>query len=159
MALSETVRHLVGLENLLTKARRRHRESEREEGSGSDKARRYRALIKRLSDEIHGADQAQLQEYLAYVESQLIPRIARKVDKTKEQMVAAARKVVDGRVYLLELRHEYTDALERSRVVRERLNLDPFRPAEAHFGIGPLGPEADRHDREARDIVKDYLKQ
>ena len=134
--ISETVRHLVGLENLLTKARRRHRESEREEGSASDKARRYRSLIKRLSDEIHGADQAQLQEYLAYVESQLIPR-----------------------VYLLELRHEYTDALERSRVVRERLNLDPFRPAEAHFGIGPLGPEADRHDREARDIVKDYLKQ
>ena len=156
--MSDAVRHLVGLENILVKARRRNRECEREEGGNGPKARRYRALIKRLSDEIHSADRTQLEEYLAYVEDEFIPRIHQRVDETKAEMVAAARLAVDGKHNLSELRHEYTDALDRSRQVRERLGLDPFRPLEAHFGLGAHAPHADRRDREAHELVRGYLK-
>jgi hypothetical protein len=65
---------------------------------------------------------------------------------------------VDGKHQLMELRTEYSDALERSRSVRERLSLDPFKPAEARFGLGPHPPRADRQLREAHDLVKEYLK-
>ena len=73
-------------------------------------------------------------------------------------MVAAARHVVDGKHNLSELRHEYTDALDRSRQVRERLGLDPFRPLEVHFGLGAHAPHADRPERDAHDLVREYLK-
>jgi len=157
--MSEQVRHLIGLENLLLKARRRHRECERDEGSSQGpRTRQYKLLIKRLSDEIHAADKGQLEDYLAYVEQDLIPRIAKRVEGTKIEMVAAARHVVDGKSQLMEHRSEYSDALERSRSVRERLGLDPFKPAEARFGLGPHPPNADMHVREAHDLVKEYLK-
>lgn len=157
--MSEQVRQLVGLENLLVKARRRHRECEREEGAASGaKTRRYRSLIKRLSDEIHAADRSQLEDYLAYVESELIPRISRRVDATKDEMVEAARQMVDAKVHLHELRGEYQDALDRSRSVRERLGLDPFVAPEAHFGLGVHAPHADRHLREAHEVAREYLK-
>jgi len=157
--MSEQVRQLVGLENLLLKARRRHRECERDEGSANGpRTRRYRALIKRLSDEIHAADRGQLEDYLAYVEQDLIPRIAKRVEATKEEMIESARQLVEGKLKLQELRTEYSDSLDRSRSVRERLGLDPFKPAEAHFGLGVHPPHADRHLREACDIVREYLK-
>ena len=157
--MSEQVRHLVGLENLLLKARRRHRECERDEGTANGpRTVRYRDLIRRLSDEIHAADRGQLEDYLAYVEQDLIQRIAQRVEETKREMVDAARQKVDGKTRLLELRTEYSDALARSRSVRERLGLDPFKPAEAHFGMGMHPPHADRHLREAFDLVREYLK-
>lgn len=157
--ISEPVRHLVGLENLLLKARRRHRECERDEGTPEGlRTVRYRDLIRRLSEEIHAADRCQLEEYLAYVEQDFIQRIARRVEETKQQMVDAARQIVEGKLRLLELRNEYTDALERSRSLRERLGLDPFKPAEVQFGLGLHPPHADRHLREAADLVREYLK-
>jgi len=157
--MSEQVRHLIGLENLLLKARRRHRECERDEGSSQGpRTRQYRSLIRRLGDEIHAADRRQLEDYLTYVEQDLIARIAKRVERTKDEMVEAARQVVDGKHQLMELRTEYSDALERSRSVRERLGLDPFKPAEARFGLGPHPPHADRQVREAHDLVKEYLK-
>jgi hypothetical protein len=145
--MSEQVRHLIGLENLLLKARRRHRECERDEGSSQGpRTRQYRSLIRRLGDEIHAADRRQLEDYLTYVEQDLIPRIAKRVERAKDEMVEAARQVVDGKHQLMEMRSEYSDALERSRSVRERLGLDPFPP------------HADRQLREAHDLVKEYLK-
>jgi len=157
--MSEQVRHLVGLENLLFKARRRHRECERDEGRpDGPRTSLYGQLIKRLSDEIHAADRAQLEDYLAYVEQDLIPRITQRVEGAKEGMVEAAKQVVDGKTQLLELRTEYSDALERSRSLRERLGLDPFLPAEARFGLGAHPPNADRRLRDAFDIVKEFLK-
>jgi hypothetical protein len=157
--ISEQVRHLVGLENLLLKARRRMRECERDEGrAGGPRALRYKDLIGRLGDEIHAADRGQLQEYLAYVEQDLIPRMAQRVEATKQEMVEAAKQIVDGKARLMEIRAEYTDALERSRSVRERLGLDPLRAVETHFGLGLHPPHADRNLRDAYDVVREYLK-
>ena len=62
--MSEQVRHLVGLENTLQKARRRHRECERERGSDDPRTQRYVGLIARLSEEIHSADKGQLESAL-----------------------------------------------------------------------------------------------
>ena len=157
--MSDKVRQLVGLENILMKARRRHHECEREErGPGGPKAKRYAKLITRLSDEIHGADQSQLEEYLGYVENALLPRISKHVEETKQEMLDAAVHIVEGKVHLYELRTEFTDALERVRTVRERLALDPFQPIEVKFGLGAHPPNAERHMREAHDVVKEYLK-
>lgn len=156
--MSEQVRQLVGLENTLQKARRRHRECERERGSDDPRTGRYAELIARLSEEIHSADQGQLQEYLEYVETTLLPRIAKRVEATKEEMVEAATQIVDGKAHLMELRAEFTDAMERVRSVRERLALDPFKPAEAKFGLGAHPPNAERRVREAHNLVKEYLK-
>ena len=156
--MSDLVRHLVGMENLLVKARRRHRECEREEGADGRRTGLYRDLITRISDEIHSADQGQLEEYLAYVEQNLLPRISRRVDATLGDMVGAAKQIVDGRISLQELRTEYTDALERVRSVRERLGLDPFKPVEIRFGLGNHPPNAERRTREAHDLVKEHLK-
>ena len=48
--MSDKVRQLIGLENILMKARRRHRECEREERqSEGPQAKRYSKLIARLS--------------------------------------------------------------------------------------------------------------
>jgi hypothetical protein len=156
--MSEQVRHLVGLENTLLKARRRHHECEREEGPGGEGTLRYARLVERLSEEIHSVDTQQLQDYLFYVENELLPRIARKTEQAKEDMVRAALHIVDGRHDLMELRRELTDALERVRSVRERLDMDPFRPPEAKFGLGPHPPNADRRIRDAHSLVKDFLK-
>lgn len=157
--MSDQVRVLVGLENLLLKARRRYRECEREEGR-SDGARGslYKAVISRISEEIHSADRAKLEDYLDYMEQTLLPRIAKRVDGAKDEMVEAAKQIVDGRTQLHELRTEYTDALDRIRSVRERLGLDPFKPLEAHFGLGTHPPNADRRMRDAHDLVKEFLK-
>ncbi|MDH3590378.1 MAG: hypothetical protein OER88_00760, partial [Planctomycetota bacterium] len=152
--MSDQVRQLVALENVLRKARRRRRECEREIGAQGDRTQRYGDLIDRIADEIDGADKGQLQEYLDYLEQSLIPRISGRVETTKEQMVEAATQVVDGKTQLSELRSEYTDTLERCRVVRERLGLDPFKPAEAHFGLGVHKPNATMHEREAHSLVK-----
>ena len=156
--MSEQVRQLVGLENTLQKARRRHRECEREQGPEHLQTARYADLIGRLSEEIHGADQAQLQEYLGYIEGALLPRITQRVEATKEEMVEAATQIVDAKHHLMELRAEFTDALERVRSVRERLSLDPFQPIEAKFGLGTYPPNAERRVRDAHGLVKDYLK-
>jgi len=157
--MSDQVRVLVGLENLLLKARRRYRESERDEGrSDGPRGSRYKSLIARISDEIHSADKTKLEEYLGYMEQSLLPRIGKRVEGTKDEMVEAAKQIVDGRANLHELRTEYTDALERIRSVRERLGLDPFKPLEAHFGLGAHPPNADRRLRDAHDLVKEYLK-
>jgi hypothetical protein len=157
--MSEQVRHLIGLENLLTRARRRQRECERDEGRPEgQRTRRYVELVRRLGEEIHAADRTQLEDYLHYVEADLIPRILHRVETAKDGMVDAARGVVAGKAHLLELRTEYSDALERSRSVRERLGLDPIVPAEARFGLGALPPHSDRATREAFDLVKEFLK-
>jgi hypothetical protein len=157
--MSEQVRHLIGLENLLARARRRHRECERDEGRpDGQRARRYLDLVRRLGEEIHAADRAQLEDYLRYVEGDLIPRILHRVESAKEAMVEAATRVVAGRAHLLEMRTEYSDALERSRSVRERLGLDLIVPAEARFGLGAHPPHADRATREAHDLVREFLK-
>ena len=149
----------MGLENLLVKARRRHRECEREEGSADGpRGARYRTLVARLGEEIHSADKSKLEEYLGYMESVLLPRISSRVESSKDEMVEAARQIVDGRARLHDLRTEYTDALDRIRSVRERLGLDPFRPADAHFGLGAHPPTSDRRERDAHDIVREYLK-
>jgi len=156
--MSEQVRQLVGLENTLQKARRRHRECERERGADHAWTARYAELIGRLSEEIHGTDQGQLQEYLTYIEDTLLPRITRRVESTKQEMVEAATQIVDAKHHLMELRAEFTDALERTRSVRERLALDPFLPIEAKFGFGTHPPNAERRVRDAHSLVKDYLK-
>jgi len=157
--ISDRVRLLVGLENLLLKAKRRLRECERETSSAeAGRVDRYRALVARISDEIHSADRSQLEDYLTYVEQTLIPRIVRRVESTKEEMLGAARQIVDARAHLHELRTEFTDSLERVRSLRERLDLDPFRPLEANFGLGPPPSATDRHARDAHDLIKEYLK-
>lgn len=157
--MSEQVRHLIGLENLLARARRRHRECERDEGGpDSQRGKRYVDLVRRLGEEIHATDRAQLEDYLRYVEGDLVPRILHRVENAKDAMVDAAKRVVAGKAHLIELRTEYSDALERSRSVRERLGLDPILPAEARFGLGAHPPNPDRATREAHDLVKDYLK-
>jgi len=157
--MNEQVRHLIGLENLLAKARRRHRECERDEGSAQGpRARRYAELVTRIGEEIHQVDRGQLEEYLRYVEQDLVPRILQRVEGAKEKMVDAAKRVVAGKAHLLELRVEYSDALERSRSLRERLGQDPIMPLEARFGLGAHPPHADRTTREAHDLVKEYLK-
>jgi hypothetical protein len=156
--MSEQVRHLIGLENLLSRARRRQRECERDEGADGVRTRRFADVVKRLGEEIHATDRAQLEEYLRYVEGDLVPRILQRVEGAKEGMVDAAKRVVAGKAHLLELRTEYSDALERSRSVRERLGLDPIMPAEARFGLGGPPPHPDRATREAYDLVKEYLK-
>lgn len=157
--MSDQVRLIVGLENILLKARRRVRECEREEGGPSGAAgTRYRDLVARLSDEIQGADRSQLEEYLHYMEGTVLARLAKRVETEKEAMVASARRIVEGKVRLHEFRHEFTDALDRIRVVRERLGTDPFKPAEIRFGLGTHAPGVDRHAREAHDLVKEFLK-
>lgn len=156
--MSEQVRHLIGLENLLARARRRQRECERDEGAEGVRTRRYADVVRRLGEEIHATDRAQLEEYLRYVEGDLVPRIQQRVEGAKEGMVDAAKRVVAGKAHLLELRTEYSDALERSRSVRERLGLDPIMPAEARFGLGGPPPHSDRATREAYDLVKEFLK-
>ncbi len=157
--MSDQVRLFVGLENILLKARRRLRECEREEGGASVAgAARYRDLVARLSEEIQGADRAQLEEYLQYVEGSVLGRLGKRVEAEKEQMVASARRIVEGRARLHEFRHEFTDALDRIRIVRERLGRDPYKPTEIRFGLGTHGPGVDRHAREAHDLVKEYLK-
>ena len=157
--MSEQVRQLVGLENVLVKARRRFRECERESpGTEHPHAARYREVIERISDEIHSADPKRLTEYLEYLESDLLPRMGGRVEDTLENMVASALAVVDARHHLQELRHDYTDALDRIRVVRERLGRDPVRPVDIQFGLGTHPPHADRRLREAFDLVKGYLK-
>jgi len=156
--MSEQVRHLIGLENLLARARRRQRECERDEGADATRTRRFAEVVRRLGEEIHATDRTQLEEYLRYVEGDLIPRILHRVEGAKEGMVEGAKRVVAGRGHLMELRTEYSDALERSRSVRERLGLDPIVPAEARFGLGGHPPHSDRPTREAYDLVKEFLK-
>jgi hypothetical protein len=156
--MSEQVRHLIGLENLLARARKRQRECERDEGGEGPRTRQYADTVRRLGEEIHAADRSQLESYLRYVEGDLLPRILHRVEGAKDAMVDAAKRVVAGKAHLLELRTEYSDALERSRSVRERLGLDPIVPAEARFGLGATPPHSDRPTREAHDLVKDYLK-
>jgi hypothetical protein len=156
--MSEQVRHLIGLENLLARARRRQRECERDEGASGVRTRRFAEVVRRLGEEIHAVDRGQLEDYLRYVEGDLLPRILQRVEGAKDGMVEAAKQVVAGRAHLHELRTEYSDALERSRSVRERLGLDPILPAEARFGLGGHPPHADRPTREAFDLVKEFLK-
>lgn len=157
--MSDKVRQLVGLENILMKARRRHRECEREERqSNGPQTKRYSELIVRLSEEIHGADQRQLEEYLEYVEGTLLPRIGKHVEGAKQEMLEAAVQIVEGKAHLHELRSEFTDALERVRTVRERLALDPFKPVDVKFGLGAHPPNAERQVREAHNLVKEFLK-
>jgi len=155
--MSEKVRRLVGLENVLVKARRRFRECERET-PGSPHAQRYKDVIEKVSEEIHSADHERLKEYLAYLESDLLPRMGARVEDTLDGMIRSALKVVDGRHHVTELRAEFADALDRVRVVRERLGLDPFQPLDVKFGLGTHPPHADRRLREAFNLVKEYLK-
>jgi len=157
--LTEPVRHLVGLENLLRKARRRLKECEREEGAaGGPRASRYALVVQRLTEEIHSVDRRHLEEYLAYVEETLLSRIQGRVDRTKEEMIDAARRIVDGKAALHELRGEITDALERSRTIRERLGLQAIRPVETNFGVGAHPPNAERRVRDAHELVREYLR-
>ena len=157
--MSEQVRRLVGLENLLSKARRRHRECRREEG-GPDGPRtlRYADVVERLSDELHSTDKEQLEQYLSYLEETLLARVDRKVETIKAQMVGAALQLIDARADLNELRSEFTDALDRIRSLRERLGRDPFRPLETHFGLGVHPPNAERRLRDAHALVKEFLR-
>ncbi len=154
--MNEAVRQMVGLENLLGKARRRYRECERE--ALPKRADVYRLAIKRISDELHSADNARLAEYLQYMESDLLPRMGNRVSETLEGMVQAGLQVVEGRHHLMELRSEYSDALDRIRSVRERLGKDPFKPVDIRFGPGMPPPHADRAHKDAHDLVKGYLK-
>jgi hypothetical protein len=156
--MSEQVRHLIGLENLLSRVRRRIRECERDEGHEGPRGRQYTGLLRRLGDEIHQADRGQLEDYLRYVEQDLVPRILHRVETAKDGMLDAAKRIVAGRAHLADLRGEYSDALERSRSVRERLGLDPIVPAEARFGLGPLPPNSERATRDAYDLIREYLK-
>jgi hypothetical protein len=157
--MSDQVRRLVGLENLLTKARLRHRECRREEGSpNGPRALQYAELVERLSEELHSTDRAQLEEYLAYLEETLLSRVDRKVEALKERMVNAALELVDARTGLNDLRSEFTDALDRIRSLRERLGRDPFRPLETHFGLGVHPPNAERRVRDAHALVKEFLR-
>jgi hypothetical protein len=154
--MNETVRQLVGLENLLGKARRRFRECERE--AAPERAELYRLAIERISDEIHSADNERLSEYLGYLESDLLPRMGTRVSETLDDMVQAGRQIVEGRHHLTELRTEYSDALDRIRAVRERLGQDPFKPVDVRFGPGMPPPHADRHLKDAIDLVKGHLR-
>ena len=154
--MSEAVRQLDGLENLLGKARRRYRECERE--SLPERAEIYRLAIERISDEIHSADNERLAEYLTYMETDLLPRMGNRAGETLDAMVQAALQVVDGRHHLTELRSEYSDALDRIRVVRERLGQDPFKPVDIRFGPGMPPPHADRPLKDAYDLVKGHLR-
>ena len=157
--MNETVRQMVGLENLLVKARRRYRECEREaKGAEHQHAANFRMVIERISDEIHSADRARLQQYLEYLENNLLPRMGHKVEETLDAMVEEAVKIVDDRHHLQELRAEYSDALDRIRAVRERLGRDPFKPLEVKFGLGTHPPHAERRLREAFELVKGYLR-
>ena len=157
--MSEQVRQLVGLENLLVKARRRFRECEREEpGEQHPRAAQYRMVIERIADEMRGADATTFKSYLEYLESTLLPRMGRKVEETLDAMVEQATHIVDDRHLLNEMRAEYTDALDRIRTVRERLGRDPFKPQNVKFGLGTHPPHADRRLREAFDLVKGYLR-
>ena len=157
--MSEQVRLLVGLENLLVKARRRYRECERESaGDEHPRAPQYRLVIERVSDEMRAADADCLKDYLAYLETALLPRMGTKVDETLNEMVEQATHIVDNRHRLNELRAEYTDALDRIRSVRERLGRDPFKPQNVKFGLGTHPPHADRRVRDAFDLVKGYLR-
>lgn len=159
LKMSDQVRLLVGLENLLRKARRRLRECEREEGqAGGPHGARYAELVGRLAEEIHSVDRRHLEEYLSYVESSLLPRLADRVERTKEQMVDAAKAIVDGKALLGELKGEHSDALERSRTLRERLGLPALRQVEAHFILGPPPPNVERRIRDAWDLVREYLR-
>jgi len=155
--MSEQVRQLVGLENVLMKARRRHRECEREDPNNPH-TERYRDVIARISDEIHSADRERLTEYLVYLEEDLLPRMGKRVEETLEGMIVNALRIVDARYHVTELRAEYSDALDRIRVVRERLERDPFKPLDVKFGLGTHPPNADRRVREAFNLVKEYLK-
>ena len=92
------------------------------------------------------------------MENALLPRISKHVEETKQEMLDAAVQIVEGKVHLYELRTEFTDALERVRTVRERLALDPFKPIDVKFGLSAHPPNAERHLREAHDVVKGYLK-
>jgi hypothetical protein len=158
--MSDRVRRLVGLENLLVKARRRYRECEREFGGpDSPPAKRYRLVIERLGEELHSADKDNLEEYLGYVEGTLLGRIGERVEGTKDEMLKAARRLVEQKAQLHELRIEHQDALDRIRSLRERLGLDPFLPVEARFGLQHPPPGTDRPAREAYDLVQEYLKQ
>ncbi|MGH7162002.1 MAG: hypothetical protein ACREID_00855 [Planctomycetota bacterium] len=157
--ISDQVRHLVGLENLLQKARRRHRECEREEGGPEGpKGARYGALVGRLGDEIHSVDRKDLEEYLAYLEGSMLKRIAERVERAKKRMVELGKELVDAKSEIHELRVENTDALDRVRSVRERLGMDPFRPMEVHFGFPPQTTPADRRARDAYDLVREFLR-
>jgi len=157
--MSPQVRWLVGLENLLRKARRRLRECEREGGESMvRRAARYEELVSRVTGEIHAVELRHLEGYLAYVEESLLPRIVRKAEETKSEMLGLGERLVDGKAGLTELRGEYTDALERVRTLREKLGLDPFRPVEARFGLEPHHPQADRRTRDAHILVRDFLK-
>jgi len=157
--MSEQVRQLVGLENLLVKARRRYRECEREAPGGEHpRAPQYRLVIRRIADEMRSADDALLKEYLTYLEGMLLPRMSRKVEETLDTMVEQATHIVDNRHALNEMRAEYTDALDRIRAVRERLGRDPFKPQTVKFGLGTHPPHADRRVRDAFDLVKGYLR-
>ncbi|MGQ0612524.1 MAG: hypothetical protein ACT4PV_02075 [Planctomycetaceae bacterium] len=153
--ITPDVRYLVGLENLLRKARRRLRESERGEGGV---AARYEELIARLTHEMHTAEARHLQEYLQYVEETVIPRITRHAEEAKSGMLAAAGRIVDGKAALAELKGEYTDALDRVRAMREKLKLDPFPPTEARFGLEPHAAGTDRRLRDAHILVREFLK-
>lgn len=157
--MSEQVRQLVGLENTLVKARRRFRECERE-AAGSEHlfADRYRDVIARIVDEFQAADHGRLNEYLEYLETDLLPRMRNRSDELLEGMVESALQIVDSRHNLQELRAEYSDALDRIRTVRERLGRDPFKPIDIKFGLGTHPPHADRRVREAFNLVKEYLK-
>ncbi len=157
--MSERVRRLVGLENLLLKAKRRQRECERELGDkGGSRVSRYALVVSRIDEEIHSVDKHHLMDYLQYVEETLLERIARRVDATKGEMLAAATQLVDGKHQLHELRVEYTDALERIRTLRERLGRDPFKPLDVHFGAGVHPPNADRRTRDANILMREFLK-
>ena len=155
--MSEAVRQLVGLENLLMKARRRFRESERE--GQIERAANYRKVVERISDEIHSADRERLREYLGYLEADLLPRMGNRVEETVDAMIQAGLAVVDARHHIVELRSEYSDALDRIRAVRERLGAEPFKaPTDVRFGPGMPPPHSDRRTREAIDMIKGYLK-
>lgn len=157
--MSPQVRWLVGLENLLRKAKRRLRECEREGGPAAPRRMaRYEELVTRLTAEIHAVDRRHLEEYLAYVEESLLPRIARKADETKSEMLELAGRLVDAKQELNELRGEHTDALERVHSLREKLGLARFRPVEARFGLEPHHPHADRRTRDAHILVREFLK-
>ena len=140
--MSEQIRQLVGLENLLVKARRRYRECEREAESVDEhpRAEQYRMVIERISDEMRAADPARLKEYLSYLEMNLLPRMAGKVEDTLDSLVEQATHIVDHRHHLNELRAEYTDALDRIRTVRERLGKDAYQPQMVKFGLGTHPP-------------------
>ncbi len=156
--LSDPVRRLVGLENVLRKARRRHHETEREK---APEARRkaYGKLVEQLREEIHSTDREQLEAYLDYLEGSLLARLGDRVEDTQQEMLAHARQIVDRRANLMELRREYTDGLDRSRTLRELLGLEAIQPMEVRFAPGAPVDRSDRRARDAYDIVKGYLTQ